>query len=340
MRGTDMASHSTPVSRRRVRRPAPPRKVVVASAIWGVRRPYPGLSDRLEEMAGAVAELAARAARRFGGAGLDLALLPEYAVTGSRAGSFERSAIPLSRDVLGPMGEIARRHRCYLVLPLHMAEEGWRIRYFNAAALLDRRGSLIGVYRYVHPSVGELENKLLPGGDFPVFECDFGRVGIQISNDVRYADGWRVLARKGAELVAFPSQPPYATQVAARAMENRLFVLGCPLRGSAILHDPLGQEIARTGPGERFLVEQIDLAYSVLGWHKELQGGHLFDETYGTRAGYRYYQEEDWGIFWSNDPKLPIAEMVRFLGLRTLDTERRTSRHAQKRARGRSANHR
>ncbi|HEX8985227.1 MAG TPA: hypothetical protein VF767_07345, partial [Bryobacteraceae bacterium] len=46
-----------------------------------------------------------------------------------------------------------------------------------------------------------------------------------------------------------------------------------------------------------------------------LQNGKAFSEKYGNRAGFRYYEDEDLGLFWSNDPRTPIRNMVRALGL-------------------------
>jgi len=33
-------------------------------------------------------------------------------------------------------------------------------------------------------------------------------------------------------------------------------------------------------------------------------------ERYGDRVGFNYYVAEDRGIFWSNDPAMPIRRMV------------------------------
>jgi hypothetical protein len=37
---------------------------------------------------------------------------------------------------------------------------------------------------------------------------------------------------------------------------------------------------------------------------------------YGDRVGFTYYEDEDCGIFWSNDPSLPVAEMAKAAGVR------------------------
>ena len=71
---------------------------------------------------------------------------------------------------------------------------------------------MAGIYRKVHPVASQqtdrLEGGVLPGKDFPVFTCDFGKVGVQICYDMFFDDGWAALARKGAELVIWPTQSP------------------------------------------------------------------------------------------------------------------------------------
>ena len=315
----------------------PPRKVVVASALYGMWGPYPGLQGRLEALGEIVDEMARKAARRFDGTALDLAVLPEYALTGSGRRPVAEAAIRLSDEFLEAVGDLARRHKCYLVAGLHLAEGNRPVRYFNAALLMDRQGKPAGIYRYVHPSAWELAGSgISPGKGFPVFDCDFGRIGIQFCGEVGYADGWRALQRKGAELIAFPSQPPYPMQVAARAAGARCYVLSSTWRGAAMLHDPLGAPVAQIRQGEgRVLVERIDLSYAILGWQAKLEGGKVFDKTFGSRAGYRYYELDDQGIFWSNDPEFPIGRMVRQLKLTTFPQDHARSLVAQSKARAR-----
>ena len=68
------------------------------------------------------------------------------------------------------------------------------------------------MYRKVHPVINlgadPLRGRHHPGPEFPVFDCDFGRLGIQICFDMVYDDGWAALARKGADLVVWPTQSP------------------------------------------------------------------------------------------------------------------------------------
>ena len=65
----------------------------------------------------------------------------------------------------------------------------------------------------------------------------------------------------------------------------------------------------------------MDLSYAILPWSSKLRKGKAFEEGYGNSAGYRYYEEEDCGIFWSNDPRVPIRDMVQKLGLTEAEEE-------------------
>lgn len=314
-----------------------PRKVIVGTTMFNMFADYPGLEARLADLAGLIDQMAAQAAERYSGARLDLAALPEYAVNGGLKGPAAEIALPLKGRVQEVIGERARAHSCYVVLPLVLAEDPAAGVYTNAAGLLDRRGEVVGIYRKVHlvpgPGPDELEGGLVGGQDFPVFACDFGRIGIQICYDMAFHEGWEVLDRKGAEIVVWPSQWAGQINPAARALRHGYFVLSSTWNNNACLVDPTGHVI-REIREDGVLVEQIDLDHVLLHWQAALKEGKAFDEAYGARAGYRYDPNENTGIFWSNDPATPIREMVRALGLEPWPEQIARSRAVQDRLRG------
>jgi predicted amidohydrolase len=318
----------------------PPRKVVVGTVIFGPYGKYPGLEERLKVLSGLVDAMAGEAARTYPGRGLDLAVLPETCVTDNQGPASQR-AIPLRGPVLDNFGELARRHKTYLVVPLDLVEEGSSGPvYSNAAVLLDRQGAVAGIYRKAHPValVGrdDLENGITPGSEFPVFDCDFGKLGIQICWDMTFDDGWQALADKGAELVVWPSASPATAQSAARAGRHRYFVVSSCWRNNATIYEPTGLVAARGEAPSKPLVHEIDLSYAVLGWSAHLHDGKAFRDKYGDRAGYHYEPREDLGMFWSNDPATTVGEMVRALGLEEIDVQIARNRRLQDAARGRS----
>src|SRR5262245_9420281 len=126
-----------------------PRKVIVGTAMHNMFRPYPGLEERLAELAGLVDRMAEESAIRYAGARLDIAALPEMAVNGGREGAMAEVAYPLEGAVLDVMAAKAREHQCYVVVPLYLVDGPEKGLYSNAAALLDREGKVAGIYRKV-----------------------------------------------------------------------------------------------------------------------------------------------------------------------------------------------
>ena len=69
------------------------------------------------------------------------------------------------------------------------------------------------------------------------------------------------------------------------------------------------------GAPEHVLVQELDLSYAILPWSTELENGNAFSKRFGDKVGFRYYEDEDRGMFWSNDPNKTIGQMVRELGI-------------------------
>jgi len=296
----------------------PPRKVIVGTvmqAFWGE---YPGLEKRLDELSGLIDHMAEEAQRKYG-RGLDLAVLPETAVTGELSGDVVARSPRFEGPMQDAFGRKAREHRCYIIIPTFLLEGREKKTCSNAAILVDRTGQLAGIYRKVHLAVhtgsDSLEDGATPGRESRVFDCDFGKLGIQICFDMEFDEGWRDLARQGAELVAWPTQSPQTAQPAFRAMQYGYYVVSSTWRHNASIFEPTGRIAAQIKPPDQVLVEQIDLSYAILPWSPQLHNGAALKEKYGERVGFHYYEEEDRGIFWSNDLHTTIGEMMRSLGL-------------------------
>jgi predicted amidohydrolase len=313
----------------------PPRKVIVGTAMQAFWVPYPGLRRRLDELKALVDQMASESQRRYG-RGLDLAILPETSLTGESG----RDALAVSVPYAGPVAEMfartARQHRCYIVVPLYLREVDDPARCSNAAILVDRAGAAVGTYRKVHLVVAAdgktMEGGSTPGRSQPVFDCDFGKLGIQICYDMEFDGGWRELASKGAEIIAWPTQSPQTAQPAARAAEHRCYIVSSTWRNNASVFEPTGKIAAQIKPPNPVLVHELDLSYAILPWSSKLRNGKAFREMYGDRAGFRYYEDEDCGIFWSNDPKLPVRQMVEKLGLLEAEQELARVRESYRRA--------
>lgn len=329
----NMAIAAPPAAKIGPKAERPPRKVVVGTAIFGPYGDYPGLPARLKQLEALIDEMAERAARQSPGRGLDLALLPENAVNPTKGTARER-ALPLKGQVQEALGGLARKHKTYLLAPFDLLEDGPEGSFAsNAAVLFDRKGNVAGIYRKAHPvayvNSDSLENGITPGKEFPVFECDFGRLGVQICWDIQFGDGWEGLARAGAEIVAWPSASPATVLPSTRAATHRYYVVSSTWRDNATIFEPTGMVAAQVLPPGRVLVHEIDLSYAIMGWSGFLRDGQALRDRYGDKVGYHYSNREDMGLFWSNDPTTSIATMIRGLNGEELDAqvERNRSLH-------------
>jgi len=295
-----------------------PRKVIVGTTLQQFWGEYPGLDNRLAQLVALVDETAVEARKKYG-RGPDLVTLPEAAVTGERGGKAVDRAVPYEGKVQEVFAALARKHKCYLIVPLELLEDARAGLCYNACVVVDRKGETVGIYRKMFPAVqhgtDNMEGGMATGPEAPVFECDFGKLGVQICFDMEFDQGWEELARKGAELVVWATQSPQTTHPAARAMKYRYYIVSCNWRNNSTIFEPTGKIIAQIRPPQRVLVEEIDLTYMILPWTERLRNGAALKEKYGDKVGFRYYEDEDCGFFWSNDPQVTIVEMAKSINM-------------------------
>jgi hypothetical protein len=162
------AAEKKPLGRTLVRR-----KAVVSLINY---RPIGGSKpDRLEKtlrrMSGNVAQAAA--------VGSDMTAFPEAV---ARLGSSDLWKFEgFDGPTVTAMRAAARDNSIYVVCPLPLVDNGVRR---NSSVLIDRGGEIAGVYHKNFPTHGELDVGIIPGTETPVFETDFGRVGMSICFDL------------------------------------------------------------------------------------------------------------------------------------------------------------
>jgi predicted amidohydrolase len=105
------------------------------------------------------------------------------------------------------------------------------------------------------------------------------------------------------------------------AREHGCYIVSSTWRHNASFFEPTGKIAAQIKPPQSILVHELDLSYALLPWSSKLQNGEALRQAYGDKVGFHYYEDEDCGIFWSNDPKTTIGEMVRSIGVLELEEE-------------------
>jgi len=76
--------------------------------------------------------------------------------------------------------------------------------YYNSAAVI-RRGRIVGIYRKNHLLASEAE-VFSPGVDYPVFELNGVKYGVNICYDAQFAEAAAAVAAQGASLLLLPAQ--------------------------------------------------------------------------------------------------------------------------------------
>lgn len=113
--------------------------------------------------------------------------------------------LPLIGDaqaqIVERLGVVARRHHMSVIAPIVALIDGV-VR--NMALVLDRAGNHAGSYLKVHCIENERALGVVPGDSWPVFELDFGTIGVQICHDNSFPESARCLALNGAEIIFWP----------------------------------------------------------------------------------------------------------------------------------------
>ena len=169
--------------------------------------------------------------------GTDLIILPE-----TWRGQNNDSREDLTGETIKVLAGIAKRHRTYIVSPIDRLDGARRL---NTAVLINREGKVAKTYDKVFPYWNEFEKKqpVSVGDRAPVFETDFGRLGIAICFDVNFPEVWQRLADQGAELVVWPSAYSAGSSLQAHAINHHYYIVNSTWSRDCQVYDITGQKL-------------------------------------------------------------------------------------------------
>lgn len=239
------------------------------------------------------------AARRAAGAGADILISPEMALTGYVLGAEEAAAAAIAEDgpEMAAISAIAAARGVALVagFPLRSPEGA-----LNAAALFDAAGRRRALYAKTHLYGAVDAAQFAPGAALsPIIAFGEWRLALAICYDVEFPELVRAAALAGAELLLVPTanMTPYDSVstrlVPARAEENAMAVAYANYCGSdsaftyfglSCIVGPDGEDLARAGAGAEMIF--ADLSREALALARAAQT-HLQDrrpDLYGSLA--------------------------------------------------------
>lgn len=186
----------------------------------------------------------------------DIVCLPEgITVVGTKF-----SYVDVSEPIPGPttekLGELAKSLRCYVVAGIY---ERAAPAVYNTAVLIDREGRVAGRYRKTHLPREEWEAGLTPGENYPVFDTDFGKLGVMVCWDIQFPEPWRALGLQGAELVLLPIWGGSETLLRARAIENHAFVVSSSYDMKSCVVAPNGEVLVEATKAAPVVTTEVHL---------------------------------------------------------------------------------
>ncbi|MCW5976978.1 MAG: carbon-nitrogen hydrolase family protein [Bryobacteraceae bacterium] len=218
------------------------------------------------------------------------------------------------------LAEWARRNSSYVIFGLRTRADG---RVYNSAVVLDRDGRVVGRYDKIHPTERELSDGIHPGDpDPPVFQTDFGPIGIQICFDVNWWEGWKRLKEKGARIVFFPAAYPAALHVSALALANQVFVVSSTQSRRSHIYDITGEELAATGRFQEWAGAVLPAGKRLFEVDFHVEKAREIQRKYGQRVEVGWRHDDDWFTLASLDPGLTVEDLIAEFGLTTLDDYR------------------
>ncbi len=163
--------------------------------------------------------------------GSDLVLFGEYANLHHRLWSSDKKeyvADPIPGELTRTVARYARKYKMNVALPLYGIYRG---ELSSWVVLLNREGKIIGCYQKSHPTLPEQGIGMKAGNELPVYELDFGKVGIMTCMDIEYPEVAQILMLKGAEILLFPhvqsswGEVDWEIRYRARAVDTGLYLV-------------------------------------------------------------------------------------------------------------------
>ncbi|MCL2814457.1 MAG: carbon-nitrogen hydrolase family protein [Oscillospiraceae bacterium] len=262
--------------------------------------------------------------------GVDLILLPEACTGNDLIETLDGSQV-------GHISEIAARHGVYIVFPIYTKnEEEDRL---NSSVLIGRKGEICGVYHKVYPfwSEFELEPACATGREAPVFETDFGKVGMAICFDANFPDVFGRLSRNGAEIVLWSSAYSAGMSLQAHAINYNYIIVTSTLCSDCIVYDITGEEIyyQKTPGGVNISRVTLDLDRCIFhenyNWDKRAK---LLEDYAGKIESDVWLQRESWFTLRAAAPGISAREAAAKYNMEELTAYKNRSQNEIDKIRG------
>lgn len=238
-------------------------------------------TDDVEHNVAACDRLCAQAKER----GAALLVLPEnFAYVGRGDADTRAKMEPLDGPLFTRFRALAAKHGLWVSFG-GFPEKKSDTHAYNAHVVVDDLGAVRAVYRKIHlfdVEIGVSQYResaaIAPGDQVVVVDAPVGALGLTVCYDLRFAELYGSLARRGAHTLLVPAaftlltgKEHWEVLLRARAIENECYVAAAAQTGRhnekrdtyghAMIIDPWGTVVAQCRDGEGVAVAEIDPAW-------------------------------------------------------------------------------
>jgi predicted amidohydrolase len=217
--------------------------------------------------------------------GAELVALPELWSCHGLEKVYRENAEPVPGPTTGFLSGLAGELDIWVLGGSILESEPRAGRLFNTSTLFDSSGELVAVYRKIHlfdvksPDREYLESRLIaPGSEIATAKVGSTTLGLTVCYDLRFPELYRLLALRGAEILAVPAaftlqtgKDHWELLLRARAVENQAYVIapaqwgqkadGRWTYGRSMIVDPWGTVLTTCPDQDGFALATLDLDY-------------------------------------------------------------------------------
>jgi predicted amidohydrolase len=218
-------------------------------------------------------------------AGAELVALPELWSCHGLDEVYRENAEPVPGLTTEFLGNLARELGVYVLGGSILEGDPGAERLSNTSTFFDPSGEMTAVYRKIHLFDVKVSDKeylesanIAPGNEIVTAKAGVATVGLSVCYDVRFPELYRLLALRGAEILAVPAaftlqtgKDHWEILLRARAVENQAFVIapaqwgrkadGRWTYGRSMIVDPWGTVLAMCPDRDGYALAALDLDY-------------------------------------------------------------------------------
>jgi len=230
-------------------------------------------------------EAAEALVREAASAGAALVALPELWSCHGLDEVYRQNAEPVPGPTTNSLGDLARELGIYLLSGSILEGDHGAQRLSNTSTFFDPSGAMTAVYRKIHLFDVKVSDReylesanISPGSKIVTAKAGPATLGLSVCYDVRFPELYRLLALRGAEILAVPAaftlqtgKDHWELLLRARAVENQAFVIapaqwgrkadGRRTYGRSMIVDPWGTVLATCPDRDGYALATLDLDY-------------------------------------------------------------------------------